>query len=132
MANFKWSDLDKYAKKQNMRLEQIVRRSLLEVSRDVVLMTPVDTGRARNNWQASVNRIPTGSKMGEDKSGAKAIDEASKATANAVGEVYYLINNAVYIRALEYGHSNQAPNGMVRISVKNMNTILKNAINSTR
>jgi hypothetical protein len=132
MANFKWSDLGKYAQKQNMRLDQIVRRSLLDVSRNVILKTPVDTGRARNNWQTAINVIPDGISEGQDKSGAKAIGSANATIGGAVGQVYYLVNNLAYIRKLEYGHSDQAPSGMVRLSLKEFDQIARAAINSTR
>ena len=40
--------------------------------------------------------------------------------------VYYLSNNLPYIRRLEYeGHSGQAPNGMVRVTMAKADKILK-------
>jgi hypothetical protein len=148
MANFKWSDLGKYAQKQNMRLDQIVRRSLLDVSRNVILKTPVGNpdlwesgkapagyvgGRARNNWQASINNIPGGEVDSPSASGADSLSSANAAINGAVGQVYYLVNNLPYIRKIEYlGHSTQAPSGMVRLSLKEFDQIARAAINSTR
>jgi hypothetical protein len=148
VAKFKWSDLDKYAKKQNMRLDQIVRRSLLDVSRSVILKTAVGNpegwesgkapegyvgGRARNNWQASINNIPSGEVDSPSASGADSMASASSAVKNATGQIYYLVNNLPYIRKLEYlGHSKQSPNGMVRLSIKEFDQIARAAVNSTR
>lgn len=85
----------------------------------IIRKTPVDTGRARGNWQCAMAKRPKGVLENEDKSGQatinKGVDKANK-IAN-VGDVFYITNNLPYIERLENGWSKQAPAGMVQISL---------------
>ena len=74
-------------------------------------MTPVDTGRARGNWHCTVG-TPF---AGQDATGIDGSIQA--AIPRRAGSVVYLTNNVPYIQKLEYGGSQQAPAGMVRVSV---------------
>ena len=40
------------------------------------------------------------------------------------GQVAFIVNNLPYAIPLEYGHSTQAPNGMVRITVERFQQIV--------
>ena len=95
--------------------------------------TPVDTGRARNNWLASIGSPRLGTVKYSAKNGAQAIKKATKKIDKAFGKVYYLSNNLPYIYRLEYeGWSSQAPQGMVRISIIESNNALQKAIKNVR
>ena len=105
-----------------------------DITNGIVLKTPVDTGRARANWFASLD-VPNGTVTTKtDASGSNAINEARSIAQQAAGRVFYLSNNLPYIRHLEYGlygnpsgsangpktisgFSKQAPAGMVRTTV---------------
>lgn len=124
-------DLAKFAAKAGGNADKVVRKVCLDLTRDVVLGTPVDTGRARANWFASLD-APSGRTIEYDKdsgSNIKAPDESAGsefAVANAQdvafkasGHVFYLTNNLPYIYRLEYmGWSQQAPTGWVRAAVE--------------
>lgn len=74
-------------------------------------------GRARGNWQCSIGAPITTEIKRIDPNGSAASAEVEKTV--KMGEINYLSNNVPYIRRLEYeGHSTQAPNGMVRISMQ--------------
>jgi hypothetical protein len=85
----------------------------------VVIMTPVDTGRAKGNWFVTILAPRL------DYDWAKS-DPTGQETINAgtaelqrlqnYGAIY-LTNNLPYIVPLEKGHSRQAPAGMVRVSL---------------
>ena len=80
----------------------------LTLDRKIVERTPVDTGRARANWFVA--------------EGAPRIETTTATTPVArpplTGDsVIYITNSLPYIVPLEYGHSGQAPNGMVRIAL---------------
>ena len=79
-------------------------------------------GRARGNWQCSLN-APITSEI--DRIDANGIGPRAEVRATVkVGEVNYLSNNVPYIRRLEFeGHSKQAPDGMVRISLERFGNI---------
>jgi hypothetical protein len=76
-------------------------------------------GRARANWQVDLLDPDESSQVeGEDKSGASTIATGASAIGRAqFGNVIWLYNNLPYIVRLEYGWSQQAPGGMVRLSV---------------
>lgn len=84
----------------------------LKALRNLVLTTPVDTGRAKGNWQVGVNSDPTAEIDSNDRSGAMAIN-VGQATINSIkgqGLVDVVIaNNLPYIERLNDGWSEQAP-----------------------
>ncbi|MNT90915.1 hypothetical protein D3C72_2319290 [compost metagenome] len=49
-----------------------------------------------------------------------------------VGQMAYLINNLPYAIPLEFGHSNQAPNGMVRVTIARFQQIVEQAIRNNQ
>lgn len=92
----------------------------------VVYATPVDTSRARMNWQGSVNlpkagvlspapAIPGSSSEGP-RTAIKSINEATGAYNGQQGGVW-ITNNLNYIQSLNNGSSSQAPANFVEQSV---------------
>ena len=122
------SDMRKWAEKAKQGTDQVIRASLIDVSTRIIKRTPVDTGRARGNWTASLN----GPNLTFDEtsiSESNAINSAAATSASAPGNVFYLTNNLPYIFRLEYqSWSTQAPNGMVRVSVIEFQQALTKAI----
>lgn len=109
--------------------EKLIRKVALSVDSTVVTATPVDTGRARSNWQVEIGRaakgvidayVPgeEGSTAGPNTQMALALGAAAIATYKA-GESIHLTNNLPYIGALNDGHSAQAPVGFVETAVLN-------------
>lgn len=100
------------------RADTITRKLVIEMVKKVVLKSPVDTGRFRANWQTSVGAPDTATSAATDKSGGTAI---ARGTAVALkfpmGGTVWLANGLPYALPLEYGHSKQAPAGMVRLTV---------------
>ena len=95
-------------------LSVVHRKIGLDILTGVVLKTPVDTGRARGGWQASVETFNEDELGKEDKSGSSTISSGSTAIAKVrLGQTIYIFNNVSYIVALEKGHSKQAPSGML-------------------
>ena len=97
------------------------RKLALEALSRVVKRTPVDTGRARGNWQASIEsevdaEIPAAV---AEKRGAGAITAEALTVTKALQPygVVFIQNNVPYILPLEDGHSAQARAGMVRPTV---------------
>jgi hypothetical protein len=48
------------------------------------------------------------------------------------GDVITLVNNLDYARQLEFGHSKQAPQGMVRLSVLEYGAVVSKAASEVR
>lgn len=103
------------------RADEIVRRAALAASSAVIIATPVDTGRARANWQVGIDKpvVTTRETMGV--SPAPAIAEAQARVKGYDGNVHsaiYLTNNLPYIGRLNEGYSAQAPAGFVQAAIK--------------
>ena len=100
-----------------------VRALSLEALRRVVLRTPVDTGRARGNWFVEFHRAGSLITEDESKTGSLSIARGS----SKIGEyknfgsgsfpAISLYNNLPYIDGLENGRSKRAPEGMVAVTV---------------
>lgn len=79
--------MDRYKKK----MEKVASESVLDLGTRIKEGTPKDTGRARQSWSDNGPLV--------------------------VGKLYQYSSNLVYMRPLEYGHSEEnAPRGMVRIN----------------
>lgn len=141
-------NIQRFVDKANGNLDLVVRKVSLDLFKRVIQKSPVDTGRFKGNWQVAIGSIPAGTlelstdishtdKGNERKRGSGArssaagtasINRATAAVLNLrAGEIIYLVNNLDYARALEYGHSKQAPAGMVRISVAEYSAIVNKA-----
>jgi len=135
LANFDFSRLRDLERLVGDRMDKVVRGTLLDLSRRIVLRTPVGNpslwqgppppgytgGQARGNWQASISSPNTGTTATIDKSGSATLASINGKTQNAPGNVWYLTNNLPYINRLEFdGWSTQAAEGMVRISLREL------------
>lgn len=84
----------------------------------VTIGTPVDTGHARANWQATVGEETEEELDAEDKSGQATITKARAVLeARQPEQVIHLTNNVKYVPRLNEGSSAQAPAGFVQAGV---------------
>lgn len=129
MGSFE-DDLRKFEAKTNRKLTQLGRKVALELFKRVIYKTPVDTGRARANWQVTIGAQASGTIAIDDTNGGATMSKATAASAGfKAGDTIYLTNNLPYIRKLEEGgypdgpktvggFSRQAPAGMVALTVQ--------------
>jgi len=118
-----------FAEKTKGNADLIIRKASLDVFSNVVLKTPVDKGRARGNWQPSIGGVMGGTVEQLDPSGAATIASIQAMTAQfGIGEVMYLANNLPYIKRLEEGYSQQAPAGMVALTVQSFQRAIDAAV----
>lgn len=124
-------DLDAFATKVGLAPAVVAKRVGMALLEKIVRKTPVDTGRARANWNISVNapdRTVHDTPLLRAIHGMTTPDPASfAATHSALNRAaglevtpqdeIWISNNLPYIVALEHGHSQQAPAGMVMLSV---------------
>jgi hypothetical protein len=119
----------KNKKESNEKLRIIFFKGL----RDMIKPTPVDQGRARNNWFLTTG-MPSGL-VGRDasESGSDSMSSLDSMPKYVLNKKIYFTNNIPYIGMLEYGgyakpgtaktsngFSIQAPEGWVRIGLKEM------------
>ena len=93
------SDVAKFAKLAGASVDETGRAIVLELFGSVIKDTPVDTGRARGNWQTSMDSPATGEtdRKGEGPALAEVSQEAESFGA---GKIIYLTNNLPYIYRL--------------------------------
>lgn len=100
-----------------------LRGVIFQALGNIQIGTPVDTGRARNNWFLSTKYSST--KITARLSGNE-IDIA-KIPEKIIGTKIYFTNNLPYIERLEYdGWSNQAPAGWVRAEILRLRKAIRN------
>lgn len=119
-------DIKNFVEKAKKNPETVARQVSFKLFSAVIKASPVDTGRFRMNWQTAGAVAPSGVIDGTDKGGAAAIgDAASYIFAASDWNEFTLTNNLPYAERLEYGWSNQAPQGMVRVNIARFNTLLE-------
>lgn len=106
--------LSEFIPKAEKEAAKIVRLIALDLYSRITLRTPVDTGRARAGWALSVN-APSNWVPPEGLGGVQPVQ--SDISGFNLDQVIYIVNNVSYVVYLENGSSDQAPAGMVRISL---------------
>jgi hypothetical protein len=100
------------------------RAVTLEAFTSVVRMSPVDSGLFRGNWQVSDGAPPSAPTAATDKSGAQTIALGSREIAKVrpYGRTW-IANLLDYAQCLEDGHSQQAPAGMVAVTIARLRAL---------
>jgi len=106
------------------KMERAARKITLDAFTEVILRSPVDKGRFRGNWQVAIGAVPDGTLELDDKTGSITISKAAaEAQGLELGDIVYLANNLPYAQRLEDGWSQQAPEGMVKLTVQRFQQI---------
>lgn len=125
--------LAEFAEQAKEAIDDVFREVVIEIGTSVIRLSPVDTGRFKGNWQFTVGAPSNQSLDTFDKAGhetiAALVAEVSRLEA---GQVAYIVNNLVYGVPLEYGHSDQAPAGMVQITLARFQQIVEEAIRNNQ
>ncbi len=116
-------DLDKFSRRMSViasdvesGAHDIAQKAAIAIDRELVLSTPVDTGRARSNWIASVDTPSDAEGAAESPAAAIARAEAVIKGAGPRQDIW-ISNNLPYIARLNDGHSAQAPAGFVQSAI---------------
>ena len=113
------TDLDKAVLNIKGFTEKQVRGTLFGLSSRIIKESPVDTGRFRGNWQASIGSPASATTSRLDSTGSGSINDVAVTLQGLkLGQTFYLANNLPYARRLEYGYSKQAPSGFLRINLQ--------------
>lgn len=122
--------IKKWVEKTKGRVNQVVRKVVFDVDARLITKTPVDTGMAQSNWMLSSGTYSTATTDEHDLTGAIGLKRAADFIANydfTKGDSVFITNSMPYIGPLENGHSKQAPNGMVKVTVAEFKDIVENA-----
>lgn len=117
------------------RADQYVRSVLFELSARFIVRSPVDTGRFRGNWFYSFGSRSMQT-AGADVEAAASIYQGGgsggygaevngfdRMPSRKLSGVHYIVNNLPYAWPLERGHSGQAPQGIVGLTVLEFSSI---------
>ena len=118
--------LDQYLPEQQVLFVKKVSRKLLV---KLINKSPVDTGRFRGAWEIGIGTPNRDEPETPDK--AKGRSNISYQRAKDIisglqpGDVVFISNNLDYALMLEYGWSKKAPEGMVAISLNEIDAWLQ-------
>lgn len=137
-------DLNKYAEKKKVEFKEVRKSYAFALYSSIVKKTPVDTGRARGNWNITVGHDDT-TESTRTTPQFKSPDQMPKVEGD---ETIYISNNLPYITKLEYGgypnppkkgsgktvngYSKQAPEGMVGVTLANNENIFNSAVRAVK
>ncbi len=110
-------------------IEQTFKDVVIQIGETIINITPVDTGRAKGSWVLTIGAPSTVSPERYDKEGTETI-AALVAEANKLepGQVAWIVSALPYSIPLEYGHSQKAPSGMIRVTVAKFQQIVREAV----
>lgn len=112
--------------------DEIARKVALVADQTITMATPVDTGRARANWQVGIGSAPAGTV--EYSGGGSSAASYSIGAAHSVVTTYrgqpggiWLVNNLPYIQRLNEGWSAQAPAKFVEQAIDTAVTAIRDS-----
>lgn len=121
--------LEGFAEYAKEAADEIFKSVVIQIGASVINLSPVDTGRFLANWQFSINSTSNASIDDTDQMGDKTLARFVKEVGPLTyGQTAYIYNNLIYSLPLEYGHSRQAPSGMLRITLARFQEIVNKAV----
>lgn len=149
MSGSKFSlDLNAFCNKAKKNIDLVVKKVVMDVGSEIVSRSPVGDasywknpppkgyvgGHFRANWQYGFNVTPSGEIAGVDPGGDATLSAiAGRLGQSATAGMHYIMNNAPYAQRIEDGWSkNQAPQGVVMLTVIRWNNIVEDAVNGVK
>ena len=140
----RWSlDIGGWSKRQGKKIADTKKEFAYLLYSKIVERTPVDTGRARGNWNVSAGHMDA-SVSERTEPQIRSVSQMPDALGD---ESYFISNNLPYIGTLEYGgypenpkggkgktvngFSKQAPKGMVGVTLVEAERYLRRAVNES-
>jgi hypothetical protein len=113
---------------------RLKKRARVSDSMDIKAPAGYAGGRFRGNWQVGLDAVPQGETGRVDKSGGKTLANGTLVLERfRVGmQAVYFTNNVPYAYPLEFGHSTQAPGGMVRITAADFQRFFNAAVSEVK
>lgn len=120
--------IENFSARAQEKVLKIFKKSVIDLTSDIISDTPVDTGRLKNNWFPSVGAA---SEQTTEATANEAGDRAEKCAQNelTLDKTFYFTNNLPYALRIEFeGWSKvKAPQGMVRRNAIRWKQIVKRA-----
>lgn len=143
MGNFS-NDIKKWSKKTKDQQREIVTLVFQRLGTLIVNRTPIGDvsiwagkppadyrpGTLVNSWYAGIGESSESLVRSPNITGADSLTNINAIASQAYGKLAYITNPAPYARRIEYGWSTQAPQGMVRLSVRDFKAIVTQVVNN--
>jgi hypothetical protein len=113
MAGSFAAQLEAFARDSKEKADALVREVVLETGQRVIDRSPIKSGRFKSNWNYG---LETRDAHTTEKTDIRALNNLEELPKRAAGFVHLISNALPYGPALERGHSNQAPQGMVALA----------------
>lgn len=128
MTIYTVQNLNKFADDLEIKIEKFVRWTALAALRGVTEKSPVNTGRFKGSWNVAkgspnlrvLSPGPASVPKRGSRSGVKSLSVSEYPYVKR-----YVTNNLDYGPSLEDGHSGQAPNGMVALTLVELQDYMK-------
>lgn len=118
--------LAKFAEDTETKAHDLVREVVLETGRRVIARSPVDTSAFKSNWRYGLETRDAF--FNEAARGITELNNLEELPKRAAGFVHFVSNAAPYGPALERGHSQQAPQGLVALTALEFDSIVEAAV----
>lgn len=126
------ADLKRIADKNKQTLEQVYRVIMNDMANSMILMSPVDEGTFKANWLADVGKADfsfNATRTNVEYVNGRLTAKLSELTTQ---QDFFFTNSMPYAERLENGYSDFAPNGMVKVTINNFQSIAEFRINQAR
>lgn len=112
--------MNRAKKTARRQMVQMVKKIAFELYRDVIFLSPVDTGRFRASWVMRAGRaVPEAPPEGEAQYPVPDALKSLRSIDNfRLGQTIWISNPVEYAVALEEGHSQQAPMGIAAVAIQ--------------
>lgn len=115
------------------KVDTVVRKAAIDIGTSLVMKSPVDTGRFRGNWQFGIGKVNQDVSSEVDKSGAASVGRVVAGVGQWGNyQTMFMTNSLPYAIRLEYGWSQQSPQGMVRITVVEFKAAIRKALKDSK
>ena len=126
------SQLRAIAAQSVVKAEKVIRLTVNDIANNTIIATPVLDGLLINNWLSGYS-YSTATTDIKDKSGGESQGSLTQAlSAYSIGKTFYFTNSQPHAEPNENGHSQQAPNGMLKKSIAQFDTIAQGYINQVK
>jgi hypothetical protein len=123
-------DVSDWIDKATEAPETVIRGTAIKLFSGIIKSSPVDEGTFRANW--FVSGATPSSQVNENVGGGYSSDVVSRTSRDVEALVNWqaitFTNNLPYARRLEFGYSNQAPQGMVRVNAMRFNELIREEV----
>ena len=136
MGEFSFA-VSRFASQTKEREKLVIRKIAIECFRRIILGTPVDTGRARGNWQATTGSMAGGTVEKLDATGSATIAAMKSEVSGWTPKddlPAFITNNLPYIQRLNEGRaggegwSKQAPAHFIEQVIADMGGIVEASV----